>query len=116
MVDAGAAALYDRLVRVSLLLLLLDGPASSEDLRAGLRPLGLMQTVAAVEAALDELAAAGSVHGAQEPSADGRHARVYAMTADGGIWLRDAMTELRRTEVVLGGFLARCGECLLLRA
>jgi hypothetical protein len=28
----------------------------------------------------------------------------------------DATTELRRTGVVLGGFLARCGECLLLRA
>jgi len=108
--------LLDQLVHVCLVLILQDGPASPKDLCAGLQPLGLSQTPEAVEAALEVLVARGSVHCAREPSAHDRSARAYAITVDGTSWLRDATSQLRRTEVVLGDFLARCGERLVSRA
>lgn len=111
--DAGRDDFYEHLVQVCLLLVAQDGPLSAGDLREGLRPLGFEQPTGAVEAALDVLAAEGLVHCTQAPSTDGGASRAYATTADGSSWLRAATAELRRTEIVLGGFLARCGERLL---
>lgn len=111
--EAGRDEFYDHLLHVCLLLLLQDGPAAPADLGERLRPLGFAQTTAAVEGTLDVLAAGGLVRSRLERSADGTGRRLYTATSDGSTWLRSATTDLRRTEVVLGGFLARCGERLL---
>jgi DNA-binding PadR family transcriptional regulator len=112
--DEGDDERRDYLLQICLLLVLQDGPASAQDLRARMRPLGLAQRAGVLESALDALVGAGSVRCALQPSI-GRSAPAYAVTADGDVWLREASTELRRTEVVLGDFLARCGERLLSR-
>lgn len=103
---------YDHLVRVCLLLLLHELPGACRDLRDRLRPLGFDQTPTAVEGALGALVAAGLAEETSDPSA-GLRSRTYAVTADGRRWLSRATMDLRRTEAVLGGFLARCGERLL---
>lgn len=110
---SGRDEFYDHLLHVCLLLLLQERSASGVELRERLRPLGFEQATAAVESTLDVLAAAGLVQGALERADDGRRIRVYSVTPDGTSWLRSATLDLRRTEVVLGGFLARCGERLL---
>lgn len=111
--EAGRDEFYEHLLHVCLLLLLQEGPAAPVDLRERLRPLGFAQTTATVESTLDILAAGGLVRSTLKRSADGADVRLYAATGDGSSWLRSATTDLRRTEVVLGGFLARCGERLL---
>lgn len=111
--DAGRDEFYDHLLHVCLLLLLQEGPAAPVDLCERLRPLGFAQTTTAVQGTLDILAAGGLVRSKPERSADGAVVRLYTATSDGSGWLRSATTDLRRTEVVLGGFLARCGERLL---
>lgn len=111
--EAGRDEFYDHLLHVCLLLLLQESDAAAPELRLRLRPLGFEQVTTAVEGTLDVLAAAGLVQSTLEPSADGRRVRVYSVTTDGTSWLRNATLDLRRTEVVLGGFLARCGERLL---
>ncbi|HWI08729.1 MAG TPA: hypothetical protein VNT54_14595 [Solirubrobacteraceae bacterium] len=111
--EPGRDAFYEHLLHVCLLLLLHESAAASAQLRERLRPLGFEQVTTALEATLDVLAATGLVQSSLEHSADGRRIRVYSVTADGATWLRTATMDLRRTEVVLGGFLARCGERLL---
>lgn len=110
---SGRDDFYDHLLHVCLLLLLQEAPAACADLRERLRPLGFEQTTAAVESTLDVLAAGGLVRSTLQQSGDGAGVRLYAVTGDGSSWLRSATMDLRRTEVVLGGFLARCGERLL---
>jgi DNA-binding PadR family transcriptional regulator len=107
---------YDHLLNVCLLLLLQESAATSPQLRERLRPLGFEQVTTAVEAALDVLSTAGLVQSTLVRSADGRRTCVYSVTAGGSSWLRGATADLRRTEVVLGGFLARCGDRLLARS
>ena len=111
--EAGRDEFYEHLLHVCLLLLLHEGPATPAELRERLRPLGFAQTTTAVESTLDILAAGGLVRSKLERSADGAGLRLYTATGDGSSWLRSATMDLRRTEVVLGGFLARCGERLL---
>lgn len=111
--QSGRDEFYDHLLQVCLLLLLQEAPAPCADLRERLRPLGFEQTATAVESTLDVLAAGGLVQSTLQRAGDGAGVRVYAVTSDGSSWLRSATTDLRRTEVVLGGFLARCGERLL---
>lgn len=111
--ESGRDEFYDHLLHVCLLLLLREAPAMGADLRERLRPLGFDQTTAGVESALDVLAAGGLVRATLQRSPDGVVVRRYTVTSDGSSWLRTATTDLRRTEVVLGGFLARCGERLL---
>lgn len=110
--ESGRDEFYDHLLHVCLLLLLQEAPAACAELRERLRPLGFEQTATAVESALDVLAAGGLVRSTLQRAGDGAGVRVYAVTNDGSSWLRSATTDLRRTEVVLGGFLARCGERL----
>ncbi len=95
-----------------MLLLLQESASTPADLRERLRPLGFEQTTAAVEGALDVLCAAGLARRA-DTDADGATTPTYSVTAQGSRWLRAATSDLRRTEIVLGGFLARCGERLL---
>ena len=111
--ESGRDEFYDHLLHVCLLLLLQEAPAACADLRERLRPLGFEQTTTTVERTLDVLAAGGLVRSTLQRARDGTGVRVYAVTNDGSSWLRSATTDLRRTEVVLGGFLARCGERLL---
>lgn len=105
--ESGRDDFYDHLLNVCVLLLLQESPINSTELPERLRPLGFETTVKAAEAALDRLRDAGLVR-----PGDGASER-YAVTADGREWLRRATKDLRRTEVVLGGFLARCGERLI---
>ena len=114
--ESGRDEFYDHLLNVCLLLLLQESAATSPQLRERLRPLGFEQVTTAVESALDVLSAAGLVQSTRVGSADGGRACVYSVTADGTSWLRGATADLRRTEVVLGGFLARCGDLLLARS
>lgn len=107
---SGRDGFYDHLLHVCLLLLLQERQSTSADLRDRLRPLGFEQTTTAVDTALQELSAAGLV---RSVDADGEAPASYAATAEGSAWLRGATRDLRRTEVVLGGFLARCGDRLL---
>lgn len=111
--ESGRDDFYEHLLRVCLLLLLEEGPGEAIELRERLRPLGFELTASAVEAALDGLAAAGLVQAQGAPSSGGGEPNSFAVTADGRAWLRGATKDLRRTEAVLGGFLARCGERLL---
>lgn len=111
--EAGRDEFYDHLLHVCLLLLLQESEAAAPELRVRLRPLGFEQVTTAVEGTLDVLAAAGLVQSRLERTADGRRLRIYSVTSDGASWLRSATVDLRRTEIVLGGFLARCGERLL---
>ena len=105
--ESGRDEFYDHLLNVCVLLLLQESPETAAALPERLRPLGFETTVKAAEAALDRLRDAGLVR-----PGDGASGR-YAVTADGREWLRRATKDLRRTEVVLGGFLARCGERLI---
>ncbi|MFP5362676.1 MAG: hypothetical protein ACLGI5_08090 [Thermoleophilia bacterium] len=107
---AGRDDFYDHLLHVCLLLLLEERASTSADVRDRLRPLGFEQTTTAVDTALQALSDAGLVLLA---NADGDAPVAYAATAEGSAWLRGATQELRRTELVLGGFLARCGDRLL---
>lgn len=103
---------YDHLLRVCVLLLTQERASPVAEIRDRLRPLGFEQPTAAVEGVFEELRRAGLV----EPAggqADGDAPPVHVATAQGATWLRAATSELRRTEAVLGGFLARCGERLL---
>jgi hypothetical protein len=108
--ESAQVDLYDHLLQVCLLLLLEERPAACPELREGLRPLGFEQMTEVLERALGVLAAAGLVRPSRERCADDRAGLTYVLTVDGGNWLRHATTDLRRTELVLGGFLARCGE------
>ena len=110
---SGRDDFYDHLLHVCLLLLLEEGPGDCSELRERLRPLGFELTAKAVEGALDRLAAAGLVRTPGAPPAGGLALEPYAVTAEGATWLRAATKDLRRTEAVLGGFLARCGERLM---
>ena len=107
--DSGRDAFYDHLLQVCLLLLLRESTSTVAEVRDRLRPLGFEQASAAVRAALDELSDAGLALRA----GDGGAAPMYSVTPAGRAWLRGATKDLRRTEVVLGGFLARCGERVL---
>lgn len=111
--DRADPDLHERLPAVSLLLLLREGPAGRDELGIGLHALGFDLSASAVGVALDDLRAAGLVRW----SVDDEHPRPvavpYALTDDGEQRLRDAALELRRTEEVLGVFLARCGERLV---
>lgn len=99
---------YDHLLHVCLLMLLQESSGTSADLRQRLRPLGFEQSTAAADRALDALSAAGLIRALGDDPP-----RIYAVTPEGSTWLRGAARDLRRTEVVLGGFLARCGDRLL---
>lgn len=105
--DSGRDDFYDHLLHVCLLLLLQEQASTCAQARERLRPLGFEQTIAAVEGALEALCSADLV----QPQGEAPCA--YAATPEGLAWLRGATTDLRRTEAVVGGFLARCGERLL---
>ena len=107
---SGRDEFYDHLLHVCLLLLLEERASTSADVRDRLRPLGFEQTTTAVDTELQVLSDAGLVRSAR---ADGDAPAGYAATPEGSAWLRGAAHDLRRTEVVLGGFLARCGDRLL---
>ncbi|MGH2899081.1 MAG: hypothetical protein ACRDMZ_10445 [Solirubrobacteraceae bacterium] len=107
--EPASVELHERLLEVCVLLLLQEWPASCADLRAGLRPLGFEQTATFLDETIAALAADGLVSAAAEP-ADGGAGTLYVLTTDGRGWLRSATADLRRTEAVVGGFLARCGE------
>ena len=109
--DWGHGELYDRLLGVCLLLLLRERPDALAQLPERLRPLGLDASVEAVAGALGRLERDGLVRAAE--TEDGAGPARYAVTAEGVTWLRAATSDLRRTEAVLGGFLARCGERLV---
>lgn len=104
------ADFYDHLLDVSLLLLLQEAPGSSHELRGRLRPLGFEQTATALERALQAMLGTDLVQCSDEPSGAADGGRVYGLTAAGAGWLRQASAELRTTEAILGGFLARFGE------
>lgn len=109
--DAGRDDFYDHLLNVCVLLLLQEQPDTPAELPERLRPLGFDTTAKVVEAALGDLASAQLVR-SPETAQDDTVAH-YAVTPEGLAWLRAATNDLRRTEVVLGGFLARCGERLI---
>jgi hypothetical protein len=108
---APPAELYDHLLLLCLLLLLQETPAGCQELRDGLRPLGFAQTAVELQSMLDVLEFDGLVARGGDVRAP-----AYELTGDGASWLHDAKSDLRRTEVVLGGFLARCSERFVTRA
>jgi DNA-binding PadR family transcriptional regulator len=106
--DPAPAELDDHLLQVCVLLLLREIPAAGGDVRERLRPLGFDLGARAVERALVDVAVRGLV------AADGADARaVYVLTEPGERALRAATADLRRTQDLLGGFLARCSERLV---
>ena len=111
---APPAELYDHLRQVCLLLLLKERPAGCKELRDGLRPLGFEQTALELRSMLAALECDGLV--ARDGDAIDGDDSSYELTGAGVSWLQDAKSDLRRTEVVLGGFLARCSERFVTRA
>jgi DNA-binding PadR family transcriptional regulator len=109
--DGAEASFAGDLGSVCLLLLLQDGPACGRELAARLCELGLAGHVGRAERALAALSRAGLVED-DAASAASHEDRSYELTAQAFAELAASSDDLRRSQVVLQRFLARCGEHL----
>jgi DNA-binding PadR family transcriptional regulator len=107
------AALSEQLLTASVLLLLHDSPATSEDVCAELAPFGLHEQQTALQRRLESMEDAGLVFSTWGPAASAPERHTFHIAPEGMQWLRHAAGELESTEFFLGAFVARCAErCL----
>lgn len=101
------------MLTASVLLLLNDTPATSQDVCDGLAALGLHQHPASLQRRLESMEDVGLVFSTWGPSVGTPERHTFHIASDGTQWLRHAARELQSTELVLGAFVARCAEhCL----
>lgn len=99
--------------RACLLLLLGQGPGTAGELCARLHVAGLADTHRSqVDEALRAFEGIGLVDARDGAGAD----PTYRLTPEGAAQLGRAASDLRGTQVLLGWFLARCGEHVVLDA
>ena len=99
--------------RACLLLLLGQHPASGRELCERLRDMGLADTDRAqVDQVLRVFDSVGFVRASRSVEAD----PTYRLTAEGAAQLGSAADDLRSAQVMLGWFLARCGEHVVVDA
>jgi DNA-binding PadR family transcriptional regulator len=109
----GPAALSEQLLTASVLLLLHDGPATSEEVCDGLAPFGLHEHPDALQRRLESMEEVGLVFSTWGPAASAPERHTFHIAPEGMQWLRHAAGALETTEFFLGAFVARCAErCL----
>ena len=113
-IDAARPDLNDDFWQTCLLLLLSERAADCQELAVQLQRLGQIADLGVVDDALLALEISGLVCVVGEARSHARPGlgRTYCLTCEGAEQLSRAADELRGTHVMLGRFLARCGERL----
>lgn len=105
--------LLAHLLSACILLLLVETPASSEQLRVALGALRLHEDPGVVQRTLEAMEDVGLVFSTWGAAATTPRRHTFHIAAAGSQWLHDATDELQCSEGFLGAFIARCGERLL---